>query len=237
MKKFLPIVLMILCAFSSVQSFAQTFVTQSSDSVIANTNGASETSVYNKIKSNTSGSVNITWHVIDYSFAPHMGTGGICDINLCYGASSVFGSPANPSFNGTYTSTYGDFHVIFTDTNAAVGATSWVRIAVSSGATSRTLTFIVNKTATGITTTVNQSDNVTIFPNPARESINVLFDAKSNVKTIAVYNLIGKTMQVYKPTDDNSANLNIENIPSGIYFMRLMNGQGQVVATRRFTRQ
>jgi hypothetical protein len=58
------------------------------------------------------------------------------------------------------------------------------------------------------------------------------------VKTIAVYNLIGKLMgPIYKPSSSSSAKIDLDDMPTGIYFLRLMDGQGRVVATRRFTRQ
>jgi hypothetical protein len=75
-----------------------------------------------------------------------------------------------------------------------------------------------------------------LYPNPALNEINVVYDGSADVKDIAVYNLIGRVMMVYKVTG-SSANLNIENIPAGIYFVRLLNTHGNVVITRRFTKQ
>ena len=123
---------------------------------------------------------------------------------------------------------------------APVGSYSVARVSVSDsvGNNTRTLYFIgyKNSTPAGVNTIVSD-DNIVIFPNPAREAVNVVFDDKADIKSIAVFNLIGKVLNVYKTTDNGSAKLDISNIPAGIYFLRLMNGQGQVVATRRFTRQ
>jgi hypothetical protein len=79
-------------------------------------------------------------------------------------------------------------------------------------------------------------DEVSIYPNPARSHVNVVFDAALGVKNIAVYNLIGKLVSIYK-VNGNSAKLDIEEIPAGIYFIRLINSQGKIVATRKFTHQ
>ena len=77
-----------------------------------------------------------------------------------------------------------------------------------------------------------------LYPNPAREAVNVIYNEKAGIKTIAVYNIIGKLMgPVYKPADNGSAKIDLDDIPNGIYFLRLMDSQGHVLATRRFTRQ
>ena len=99
----------------------------------------------------------------------------------------------------------------------------------------KTETFIVNKWPTSVPVVTND-DDITIYPNPAREELNVVYSNTADVKNIAVYNIIGKVMNVYR-VSGNSANLNLRNVPAGIYFVRLLNANGGVVATRKFTRQ
>ncbi len=81
------------------------------------------------------------------------------------------------------------------------------------------------------------ADEIVIYPNPAHDEVNIVYGADAGVKTIAIYNLIGKVVSVFKPIDNSSANLSIDNLPMGIYFVRLVNAQGAVVAARKFTRQ
>jgi hypothetical protein len=76
-----------------------------------------------------------------------------------------------------------------------------------------------------------------LYPNPAHNEVNLVYNTTADIKNIAVYNIIGKVIAVYKVTENNSANLNLENLPSGIYFARLINSQGNVVVTRKFTKQ
>jgi len=88
-------------------------------------------------------------------------------------------------------------------------------------------------------TTVGAIDNSTpivLYPNPAVSELNITFPAAASVKTIAIYNMIGKAMVVYKVTG-TSANLDLESIPSGNYYARFINTEGAVIATRKFTRQ
>jgi len=121
----------------------------------------------------------------------------------------------------------------------ATGGTHWMTVSIYDPTplgTSQTMTFIINKTTTGVPSVTSSSNDAILYPNPANNELNVVYDASADIKNIAVYNIIGKVMTVYKVTGSN-ANLNIENIPSGVYFVRLYNDQGNVVVTRKFTKQ
>lgn len=98
------------------------------------------------------------------------------------------------------------------------------------------ITFQFNKFPTAVSSISKSDESVTVYPNPAREAVNVVFDDNLNAKTVAVYNLIGKVVSYYRVTG-NSARLDLSEVASGIYFLRLMNAQGEVVATRKFTHQ
>ncbi|MES2704062.1 MAG: T9SS type A sorting domain-containing protein [Bacteroidota bacterium] len=84
---------------------------------------------------------------------------------------------------------------------------------------------------------VRCADDALIYPNPAGNELNVLYEATSDIKNIAVYNLIGKMVAVYKVTGNSSANLNLDGVSPGIYFVRLFNSQGEAVISKKFTRQ
>jgi hypothetical protein len=79
-------------------------------------------------------------------------------------------------------------------------------------------------------------DEVTVYPNPAFNELNIVYGTNADVKNIAVYNLIGKLITIYKAAEMGSANLNIENIPGGVYYVWLVNSRGDVIATKKFTK-
>ena len=140
--------------------------------------------------------------------------------------------------NGAHDST--EAFGFFPNLTAAVSGTHWMNVTLTdftsgSGGYSKTITFVINHTALAVPN-VNKATEVNMYPNPAHDELNVVYDPSADVKTIAVYNIIGKVMSVYK-VNGNSANLNTENMPSGIYFVRLMNSHGEAVVTRRFTKQ
>lgn len=192
----------------------------------------------------------LKWNIIasGTTFGPgwDMIGSGFCDNVTCYTAldpSNLFNNNAyyysDTYDNSGFTGTSHDFHMLFSTSNPANGSSAVVRVNAydTFSKTTRTLTFIGYKSTTGIST-INSSDDIILYPNPAREAVNVVYDDKAGVKTIAVFNMIGKLMgPVYKPSSNGSAKIDVDDMPTGIYFLRLMDGQGHVIATRRFTRQ
>jgi hypothetical protein len=95
---------------------------------------------------------------------------------------------------------------------------------------------MICRTGVSVPTITHSANDVLLYPNPANNELNVVYDGSADIKNIGVYNIIGKLLTVYK-VSGASANLNLEHIPSGIYFVRLLNSQGNAVVTRKFTKQ
>lgn len=229
---------------------AQTFLTQTgTDSAKAiYTGGGNELPVYNTIRSASADSVTLSWKVTDIHLDPSWAFTGVCDNVICYTNDAVANPPFGALLNAggstqttfKYGPTFGDFHALFNCVSAANGTSSWIKVNAKDNAGSyfRDLYFIGTKSATGIINTIVSADDVTLYPNPAREAINVLFSKNADVKSIAVFNLIGKMVgPLYRTSSSTSAKIQLADMPNGIYFIRLMNSKGNVVATRRFTRQ
>jgi len=193
-------------------------------------------------------SVTILWKVIASDFPADWvghagGTSngtGICDLNLCYPMYSLW--PATGNMQCKYPVGSGDYHFQSSiSTFSAVSAgTHYVTIRLQNQAVptdTAYATFIITKNwPAGVGNIDHNNANIQLYPNPASNEVNLVYEGLSDVKTIAVYNLIGKVMSVYR-VNGTSANLDLENVPSGIYFARLMNAQGDVLATRKFAKQ
>lgn len=186
----------------------------------------------------------LTWHVSASDFPADWRTTaalGLCDNNQCYnntGTTNLWDGSTGSNFTSNpYAPGSGDYHMVLNLKTASAGTHYMTVTLQGASLTSHTATFVINKPAVSVVPQVPHADDVVLYPNPAANELNVVYDASADVKTIAVYNLIGKAMTVYKVTANNSANLNLENLPSGIYFARLINSQGNVVVTRKFTKQ
>jgi len=229
------IILSALLGLASLSMYAQSFLTQNGDTVMVNYSGPSDISIYNMVKSATPNDIYIKWRVIGHNIPTDWTFGGLCDNITCWDADVLNGG--NYISDG-YGASYEDFHAIFNGTNASMNSMAWIRVQLNDTVNmySRTLTFVATKWAASVSNVSKGDADVSIYPNPAHNNVNVVFDANLGVKNIAVYNLIGKAVKVFK-VNGNSAKLEISDTPAGIYFIRLINAQGQIVATRKFTRQ
>lgn len=222
----------------------QTF-TPAADTVNAFVGGVGV--IHDDLTNITSSPLSLRWHVIATNFPADWLTAaafGICDNGLCrnntgdtflWNASTGMGTsftsaPYTPSVAGT-------FDLSLNMTSVSVGC-HYVTIGITDvGAFyTKNITFNICKVPTNTQTVANTPAEVVLYPNPATNELNVVYGEASDVKTIAIYSIIGKVMSVYK-VGETSANLNLENIPSGVYFVRLMNSHGDAVVTRKFTKQ
>jgi hypothetical protein len=222
-------------------SIAQTFETQNGDTSFVSWNGGSVLKVYNRIKSTGNAPVTLRWRVLNPSSAVASGwnLGGIYDNNGSHSLDNGW-KEINVSPGNNWDPAAHDFHVRFEDMSTAPNGTSVFQIQVQDAAnpnSQKTLTFIASKSAAGVSSLSRSDDDVVVYPNPARGFVNVHFSPDAGVKNIALYNLIGKPVMVYRVQGNSSARLELESVPSGVYFLRLLDTQGRVMATRRFTHQ
>ena len=247
MKNISTILLGVLIMFSAVVMKAQTFtVAQDTMSVTVAKTAIPDDNITNKTDSN----ITLLWHVTATNFPADWLTAaafGICDNHVCRSNGSNVLWNATTTTGTTYTSTYHansthdseDVFGLSLDLSGVASlGTHWVTINIQHPATSysKNITFLINKIATGIPSVTHASNEIVLYPNPAHDELNIVYDESADIKNVAVYNIIGKVMTIYKVAG-NSANLNLENIPSGIYFIRLVNSKGNVVGTRKFTKQ
>jgi len=75
------------------------------------------------------------------------------------------------------------------------------------------------------------SNKINIFPNPANESINVSLTGNSNLNIIEIFDIQGKLVISIKP-ENNSANINIENLTNGLYFVKVYTPE--YIETKKF---
>jgi len=198
---------------------------------------------FNANITNTSSSVlTIKWQVVASDFPSDWING----LNLCDNASCRSNGP--PTFalwngfsggvNTTDTfSTICPFDMPNTFSTNSVG-THFITINLKDAASSfnKNTTFIISHPATGVTTVTRGDNDVILYPNPAVNDLNVVFNETAGIRTISIYDIIGKAVNSYKVAG-NSAHLSVDNLPSGVYFIRLLNGQGSIVATRKFNKQ
>ena len=230
---------------SNAQSSSSAGTFSVTDTVYANvTSSSGSVTVPDYVHDISTDSIKINWKIVGTDFPTDWisntggGSTGLCDNNLCYNMTTLWPSGAIRTSNKYAPGVAGDYHMVINLVGSTSTGTHYVTTRIYNQANandSATATFVINP-ALAVPTVTGGVENVLLYPNPARDEINIVYDANADVKNIAVYNIIGKVMSVYK-VNGNSANLSLENIPGGIYFVRLINSQGEVVVTRKFTKQ
>lgn len=213
-----------------------TFSVDNPDTTILSASG-SYTATNNVNNTSPTDNITIQWRVSATNWpADWLTTLGICDMNGCY--SDVWPSTLKEC---VYAPGHGDFHVQSDLTSVSTPGPYYLRVKLNrkDGAAGDTVmeTYIISKSSVSASNVVKSSSNIVLYPNPATNSVNLVYEASSDIKNIALYNIIGRQINLFRPTDNSSANLNIDGIPAGIYFVRLINSRGDVVATRKFTKQ
>lgn len=228
----------LLCLFGALgticnNAWAQSFTVDkdTNTSVVPNDNKINFTNV-------SSSTITLKWNIVATNLPQswQLSGFGICDNNLCWNYDTTSSEWIKPrTSKDVAPNTKMELKLQIADNNLPNGGPYFVTVNVNNGSDNIPVTYLVSKFPTGIST-IRRSEDITIYPNPAHNELNVLFDGNAGIKNISVYNLIGKVVSVYR-VSGNSAKLELSNIPSGIYFVRLVDNVGNVVATRKFTRQ
>ena len=232
----------ILCTVMAVAGFksadAQSF-SMERDTVYYTASGASTQYINNTV---VPGSLPVTlkWNIVSTNFpSDWLNASVICDNNSCYSTASTWASGSAKTSNSYNTSGNHGFDMQLNTANISTSGTYYMKVKLVNTATldSSYATFVVSaNSATSVGGVSKGNEELSVYPNPATSEINFVYDGASDIRTAAIYSIIGKTMAVYR-VSGNSANMSLENMPAGIYFIRLANAQGQLVATRKFTKQ
>lgn len=191
--------------------------------------------IYDSVMNTSSSNLELKWKVISHDFPANWVEGtGICDNVVCYSTGVLGGTQYTTGLIDP--SGYLDFHLQINLTDADPG-THYVTVEMTEAlGTPKNMTFIITKYANSVKKTLKADDNLMLYPNPAQREVNINLNSVQNVKTIAIYNMIGRVMSINR-VSGTTARLDISNMPQGVYIMRFMDAQGGIVTTRKFMHQ
>jgi len=78
------------------------------------------------------------------------------------------------------------------------------------------------------------ANNVMLFPNPAKEYVDIRVDGDLNVKTLEVYDVYGKLINTVGVID-NPTRIDVSTLANGMYFVRVTTEAG--VVTKSFVKK
>mgnify|MGYP002529043039 CR=1 FL=1 len=76
--------------------------------------------------------------------------------------------------------------------------------------------------------------NVNLFPNPAKEYVDIRVDGELNVTNMEVFDVYGKLLNAVNVID-NPTRINVNNLSNGMYFVRVTTEEGAV--TKSFVKK
>lgn len=120
-------------------------------------------------------------------------------------------SPTSGSGNGT-------LNISVTENQNSESRTATITISSSK------FNKIITITQAGIITSINEtefniSDELTIYPNPASETINIKLQNNETIKILKIFNQNGQLIRIIQNQTNN--NIQINDLSSGLYFVRV----------------
>ena len=230
------IIVFIGLCLASAQGFAQGF-TVAHDTTYASVNGTAD--VHNGITNSSNlSSLNINWLGTLYPSTGWTVT-GICDLVNGSSNGNCYNWPLGQISLTIPPGLSADFKVTFKNDSTAnpapVNSVCYFSILITTaGSANKTIWYRVTKDPLGITSMNRVSDAVVIFPNPSRDIVNIAIDPTIGAKSFMISNLIGRTIGVYN-VSGGVQKIDMDNAPTGVYFLRVCDAQGKVLETKKFT--
>ena len=70
---------------------------------------------------------------------------------------------------------------------------------------------------------------VTVFPNPVQNQLNIRFNDRLTVQHISLYDLTGRKLISMDGTDEETVGFDMETFPSGVYTLRIETEEGNTM--------
>ena len=142
-------------------------------------------------------------------------------------ASSELGGTSSETISRTYTA--GTYYLRVFGYNGANSATVCYTLKVQLGTAAITnnqdLTFVEDRKTT-----------VKVFPNPTTDKLNIYLLADNTQRTMVMYDVNGKNIYT-QSLNDMITTLDVQKIPSGVYYLKIMDVKGNIVHTEKFIKK
>ena len=118
-----------------------------------------------------------------------------------------------------------------------VNGTGVIKASIETDYQTDTFYVIVNKNTTSIKKIEKNENKAFVYPNPATSGIVTVFaDQELQAKTINVTNVLGATVSKIDNVNTEVVELDVNNYTPGVYIVNVIDKNGVVVATNKFTK-
>ncbi len=230
MKRIFTIIIsvLVLSNFVAAQNF--TLVPKSSKIQGASTKNVIEINVNFTNNSTDIADTIFNYEVIEVSI-PSAWVLAICDPFTCLEGSGVVGFKSSFKMKNVVGSNSGNFRIDFTPNGTPGNGTT--RIIVKSAKTSFVDTITVEGKVWGVAVKeVKQNKEFSFYPNPAKDELFLKYFSKESFQ-VEIYNILGSKVKTFT-LNGGQANVNIEELSNGIYFLRFKDDEK--VISKTFTK-
>ncbi len=235
MKKMFVLVTVMICSVFGNRTYSQSFTMLTDTIYISAAPGFA--TYFDSIVTGIA-PVTYTWKVIDCNFPADWQTpaaSGFCDDNLCRYLPALWPTGAVetslvylPSDTGvldlyldlTSTTTPGCYYVTARLHNVAIPADS------------ATETWIICYHPVA-TPAVIRNAEIRLFPNPANDELNLVYDQNARITSLMVFDVLGKE-EASQQAGSGTSLIDIHTLSKGVHYIRLFSSSGEVVAVRKF---
>lgn len=130
-----------------------------------------------------------------------------------------------------------------TITYSAPAGTLYIKINGFSGANNTSLCYTLNVSApNGIIVTAQSDDavkaqtGIKIYPNPAKDIVYVNLDKETKNSVLRIYDLYGRAV-ITKNINDVKTGVSINQLPGGLYIVKVYAGNGELLYNTKFMKQ
>jgi hypothetical protein len=88
---------------------------------------------------------------------------------------------------------------------------------------------VTQEGVTAINSLSNLSNSIQLYPNPAKESFNIILPDNNTVHEITVTNILGNVVEKIQVNKQNKVEVNSSSFSKGVYFIKINTQEGNVV--------
>lgn len=192
--------------------------------------------LHNYIINNEDSAITFQWQIYEKSLPFGWFIYGFCDNSTCWTQTSNIvanAAIANSSpINVGDSSEFKPMVAVPSDAEYGVGI---IKAKVFTATHTDTAFFIINRTPTGLSIISQKDQRVVIYPNPTSDNVTIFADKNLNAKDVTVYNILGRKILTSSATGEITK-LNISQLASGNYMIRITDNAGKVITSRSITK-
>lgn len=188
--------------------------------------------IHMTVANNYNGPVNFWWRLVKTDFPPAWTT-QVCDLNTCYFEGVDKCPKHNPNIIAGGTSS--DAMYVKLNPKNTTGTTSmWFKLYSNADLTIIVDSLLINVTSLTTSREDVSYDQITLFPNPATDHFSLKGDV-TDVRNLEILDANGKLLDRMNYGIGNQ--YSVSDLPSGLYFVRLIDRRNEQVRTIRLHKE